>query len=156
MHQRLIIDRGKCTGCLVCVDVCAGVKAGLFGDQYSRVRIQTDEALGVSTPLVCTQCEEHFCAEVCPVEAIRFHSGLNIYVVDDQECTGCGECVESCPYSGIFMGIASAMKCDLCQGQPACADACVPMALRWGSVDPEAAEETQSQETGGGGVRAGE
>jgi Fe-S-cluster-containing hydrogenase component 2 len=53
-------------------------------------------------------------------------------VVDEEKCTECGECIEACPYEGIFLqGGAAAMKCDLCEGDPVCVKVCYPMALEY-------------------------
>ena len=47
-------------------------------------------------------------------------------MVDPDTCTGCGECVEACPWGAIVLHPDSglAFKCDLCGGNPKCIDAC--------------------------------
>jgi Fe-S-cluster-containing hydrogenase component 2 len=85
-------------------------------------------------PLVCIQCQEHPCSEACPEEAIQFDPVLSIYIVDPEKCTACGICVEVCPFRGIFVDGAFAKKCDLCEGNPACAEVCNPQALQWVAI----------------------
>ncbi len=131
MAGRLIVNADKCTGCMLCVDACSGAKAGRYDDSWAKIRVSEDEVKGERTPLVCIQCAEHFCAETCPAEAIVLDPDRGIYLLDEQACINCGECVDVCPYNGIFLGPESALKCDLCGGHPACAMVCVPAALIW-------------------------
>jgi Fe-S-cluster-containing dehydrogenase component len=57
-------------------------------------------------------------------------------VVDAKKCDGCGECVPACPY-GMIDQYASgkAYKCDLCGGDPACANECHYGALVFKATD---------------------
>lgn len=82
--------------------------------------------------MICIHCDDHFCSEACPSEAIILNSRLGIYVVDENKCITCGECVEACPHNGIFLGTEIALKCDLCGGSPKCAAVCVPGAIVFG------------------------
>jgi Fe-S-cluster-containing dehydrogenase component len=78
---------------------------------------------------VCKHCNEPPCAGACPDEAIaKRHDG--IVVMDYDSCSGCGLCIDACPYDAIAFdeGKGVAQKCNLChhrvdQGlMPACAD----------------------------------
>ena len=60
-----IIDDDSCTGCGLCVDVCA--EDVYFGSQVGEVPI-------VSYPEVCFHCE--LCVSECPVEAIKLHTPM--------------------------------------------------------------------------------
>jgi Fe-S-cluster-containing hydrogenase component 2 len=60
------------------------------------------------------------------VEAIALNKGTGAWVVDVEECIGCGDCVEACPYEAIFVDeeLGVSIKCDLCGGEPECAAMC--------------------------------
>ena len=135
MSKTLLIDLKKCTGCELCVDHCSSSKTGFYSQEHSRIRILRDETKGVFVPLVCVQCQEHPCVDACPVEAIKYEHGLALFTVDKDLCTACGECVEVCPYEGIFLNAGTALKCDLCRGDPACARVCYPEALQYLEAD---------------------
>lgn len=60
-------------------------------------------------------------------------------VVDYDTCTGCGECVDACPYGLIDLNDDGfAYKCDLCAGDPECVKVCQPQALVYAVLDEEA------------------
>ena len=138
MRRVFLVDSTKCTGCETCVDLCSGRKAGLFSEKASRVRILKDEAGAVFIPLLCEQCREHPCVDVCPVGAIQYDTDASIFCVDEKTCTGCGACAEACPYRGIFVSDGVAMMCDGCGGQPACIPICYPKALQYVELTDEA------------------
>jgi carbon-monoxide dehydrogenase iron sulfur subunit len=138
MKKVLLVDCAKCTGCETCVDVCSGRKAGVYSEKSSRIRVRKDEMEATFIPLVCEQCREHPCTDVCPVEAIQYEDELSIFRVDEDSCTGCGACEEACPYGGIFVSDGLALKCDLCGGEPACVSVCYPRALQFVEVTEEA------------------
>jgi Fe-S-cluster-containing hydrogenase component 2 len=52
-------------------------------------------------------------------------------LVDEGHCTGCGECVEACPFDAIWLDPISrlAVKCDLCRGAARCVEICPAGAL---------------------------
>ncbi|MBW1713266.1 MAG: 4Fe-4S dicluster domain-containing protein [Deltaproteobacteria bacterium] len=138
MEKTLLVDLTKCTGCEACVDVCSARGTKAYSEQVSRIRISRDEPRAVFTPLVCEQCREHPCVEACPVEAIEYDPRLSIFTVDQEACTACGSCQEACPYDGIFVTEETALKCDLCGGQPACVEVCYPQALKYVEVNEAA------------------
>jgi len=62
----------------------------------------------------------------CPVGAIALNERTGAWVVDVEECIGCSDCVEACPYEAIFVHeeLEVSLKCDLCGGGPECAAMC--------------------------------
>lgn len=74
---------------------------------------------------LCDQCGQ--CAEACPEDAIYLENG--VYLINDDECTGCMICVEECPGGVLFEHKTMAMpiKCTLC-GE--CVSACPRDALQ--------------------------
>jgi Fe-S-cluster-containing dehydrogenase component len=138
MRKTLMVDLDKCTGCETCVDICSGRKRDVYFEGVSRIKMLKYEAEALFIPLVCEQCREHTCFDVCAVGAIHYDEDLGIFRVDESLCTGCGVCEEACPYNGIFISDGLAIKCDLCEGNPACVAICYPGALQLLEVTPEA------------------
>ena len=51
-------------------------------------------------------------------------------VIDQEKCTGCGECVDSCPLEAISMKDDKAqVDLDTCGGCGACVDVCAVGAI---------------------------
>jgi carbon-monoxide dehydrogenase iron sulfur subunit len=136
MEKMLLIDLSRCTGCEACVDVCSG-RQGQYRDFNSCIRIRKDEPRTVFIPLTCEQCAQHPCVESCPEAAIVFDPAQGIFKVDEDTCIACGTCIEACPFDGIFMENEKVLKCDLCHGNPRCAEICYPRALEWVPVSQE-------------------
>ena len=82
-------------------------------------------------------CEEVFCKDACPVDALVFDETTHAIRVIDENCTACLLCVEACPYGGITYAEDKGVviKCDLCGGDPACASYCAPGAIRFRALD---------------------
>lgn len=137
MDKMLLVDLSKCTGCEACIDACSSRGSGVHSEESSMVRLKRDEPRTVFVPLVCEHCAQHPCADACPEEAIKYDPGLDIFMVDDETCTGCGQCEEACPFEGIFITNDMALKCDLCQGNPLCVKFCYARAIQWVEVNPE-------------------
>jgi anaerobic dimethyl sulfoxide reductase subunit B (iron-sulfur subunit) len=93
-------------------------------------------------PVACQQCGHPGCAAACPEDAIT-KAPDGTAIVDPAKCTGCGDCVDGCPYSAIVLdrGAKIARKCDLCAerlvvgGRPACVAVCPARALEVIDID---------------------
>jgi anaerobic carbon-monoxide dehydrogenase iron sulfur subunit len=131
MRKMLVVDLSRCTGCEACVDACSSRRIGAYAENASMVRLRKDEARTVFVPLLCEHCGPHPCVDVCPEEAIRYDEEAGDFTVDEERCTACGACAEICPFQGIFVTEKSALKCDLCRGEPLCVKVCYPKALNW-------------------------
>ncbi len=116
-----------CTGCMNCQTVCALKKAGLHDRSASAIRVDLQLFSGAHTHTYCRQCEIPSCSNACPVNAISFNRNTRAWIVDDKLCLKCGKCVEACPFEAMFQNKekATPFKCDLCNGNPACVEACV-------------------------------
>ncbi len=95
----------------------------------------------------CMHCTDAGCVKVCPTGSLYHHeSGFVAY--DKDTCSGCGYCVEACPFDvprmtqNLVVGIAKMDKCTFCttpsldrvaEGyEPACVKSCPTDALLYG------------------------
>jgi Fe-S-cluster-containing dehydrogenase component len=105
MRYGMVIDLHRCYGCYSCVMACkvknhtppdvfwARLLKGERGEYPNTVR--------QSLPVLCMQCEEPSCQEVCPTGAT--HTLENgIVVVDKDKCMGCKACMMACPYGARY------------------------------------------------------
>jgi len=55
---------------------------------------------------------------------------------DLDKCIGCKTCVTVCPFGGISFNKVTQeiMKCDFCDGDPACVKVCEPEAIRYADI----------------------
>ena len=66
----------------------------------------------------CRQCEESFCVEACPKEALeRLDTGMIKRY--NMRCVGCKSCILACPFGTIFPEVINYItaKCDYCLNQ---------------------------------------
>lgn len=87
-----VIDREKCTGCMMCAEVCP--TSSLWGDFDNRHIALIDRDL-------CIGCG--ICKKVCQFEAISGER-KSIHEVNEA-CTGCGQCVPKCPKKAITLPV---------------------------------------------------
>ena len=135
MKKILLVDLTKCTGCEMCVDACSDKRLGFYSEKGSLVRLHRNDEHTLFIPLLCECCAHHPCVDVCPVSAFKYDTEAGVFVIDENECTGCGECEEACPFEGIFMTDGTAQKCDLCKGDPLCSKFCIPGAIQWAELN---------------------
>ena len=126
MAKMLKIEPDKCTGCMQCELACSWVQTGTFRPAASLIRVHIFDEQARYTPYTCFQCKEAWCMTACPVNAIAINPETLAKVVLEETCVGCGLCALACPLGTAFLNPAThkATKCDLCDGNPACAIAC--------------------------------
>jgi carbon-monoxide dehydrogenase iron sulfur subunit len=136
----LRIDPALCTGCKQCELACSWVQVGAFQPAKSLIRVHIFDEQASYAPYTCFQCDEAWCMQACPVNAIDVDEATGAKVVLDEVCVGCKLCVIACPFGTMFYDKQSdaAVKCDLCAGDPACAHACPTDAIASAEVDPGA------------------
>jgi carbon-monoxide dehydrogenase iron sulfur subunit len=127
MMKTLQIYPGKCVGCKLCELACSFEHFGEFDPSVSFIRnanFQDEPFFFVS--VACFQCEEPYCMEICPAGALKRNEKTAAVVVDKERCIGCKMCTLACPFGNITFA-----KCDLCDGDPACAKICPTEAIQY-------------------------
>ncbi|MBN1615609.1 MAG: 4Fe-4S dicluster domain-containing protein [Deltaproteobacteria bacterium] len=137
MAKVLVLDSERCLGCKLCEIVCSVKKERVSDPSRSRIRVLRWERGQEALPVFCQHCEEPLCALVCPVDAIKREESTGLVVPDREICVGCGGCVSICPMLGAGFDNREhkALRCDLCQGDPACVKCCPTGALRYVDSD---------------------
>jgi carbon-monoxide dehydrogenase iron sulfur subunit len=133
MEMILVVDHEKCTGCRLCEMVCSVEHAGVSNPARSRIHVIKWPWEGFELPMLCQQCEEAPCIAVCPKNALSRDASLDRVTLDYDLCIGCKMCVMACPFGGMGIDVVArqVIKCDLCDGDPACVRFCDPEALRF-------------------------
>jgi carbon-monoxide dehydrogenase iron sulfur subunit len=131
MSKRLAVIPEECSGCSICELACAIKHLGANNPKKAALRVITTYPHPVMRmPVVCSQCRVPACAQVCPVDALRWIDG--VVQLDEKECVSCFKCVEACPFGAIYVheDCEYPIKCDMCGGDPECVKKCPKGAIR--------------------------
>jgi formate dehydrogenase iron-sulfur subunit len=167
MGQKAILyDASKCTACRGCQAACKqwndlpGEETTNTGSYENPPELSADTWLKMKFKEVsrngngdvawlfnrrsCMHCTDAGCVRVCPTGALYYHD-MGFVAYDKGLCSGCGYCVEACPFgvphmTGSNIGHGAKMgKCTFCQDrvtqglEPACVKTCPPGALSFGN-----------------------
>jgi molybdopterin-containing oxidoreductase family iron-sulfur binding subunit len=96
-----VIDLKRCYGCYSCQVACKAENHTPQGIDFAKC-VPTEvgtfpSALRQMLPMVCMQCEDPPCMEVCPTGATTQDEN-GIVQVDKDKCMGCKYCMMACPY----------------------------------------------------------
>jgi len=136
----IVCDENLCTGCGVCELMCSLYHNGMIGPALSGVRVAYDPFADRVNFYGCDQCASADCYSACPLPdmALCIDEKTGARYIDENECTGCGLCVDACPFDPprvrLNLDRSTAFKCDLCRGipsGPACVEYCGYEALRF-------------------------
>jgi len=129
----------ECAACSRCLMTCAAVHEGGVAPQLSAIKWSEGNffyGFQFRKPIFCQQCSYPECYFACPFDAIEIDSATGARYINKEKCTGCGICVEACPFEEprINLNVENnvAIKCDLCKDRPegpACIEVCNREAL---------------------------
>ncbi len=167
-----VVDIARCNGCYCCQIACKDEHVGNDWPPYAKPQPDTgqfwcrlNEYIRGTVPKVklhyvpvpCQHCDNATCLAACPVEGAIYRREDGLVVVDPQKCTGCRECLLSCPYDAIFFNedLNIVQKCTGCAHLldsgwtvPRCVDICPTQAIKFGDESEFAAEIAEAAKTG--------
>jgi Fe-S-cluster-containing dehydrogenase component len=91
----MVIKTNLCTGCQTCSVACKMENMTLPGCARTSI---TEQMTGAWEVALCNQCENPPCVSVCPADA-TWKNEVGVIIIDQEKCTGCGECLTACPYA---------------------------------------------------------
>ena len=180
-----IVDLRRCIGCRACTIACKAefdVPLGAFrAAVYEEVVGSFPNSKKLFLPRLCNHCEGNKedkippCVKECPEypkdrrefvapdgKKIRYRGGATykrpdgLILFDNKLCTGCGKCIEACPYgarnfnklliSGKDSSKNGITKCNFCEHRiakgvtPSCVNICPGRARFFGDLNDPASE----------------
>jgi anaerobic dimethyl sulfoxide reductase subunit B (iron-sulfur subunit) len=157
------MDTSACAKCKVCQIACQDkndlpaemrwrrvipYEGGSWIPDPSHKRpLRPNGVFSYSVSISCMHCQEPICVDVCPAAAIKKREDGVVYI-EQEQCIGCRYCEWACPYGAMHFNEAAGTmsKCDFCRDllaegkNPACVDACVNRALKFGDLEELRAE----------------
>ena len=130
--KRIIVDVDRCSGCRLCEAVCSFAHENLFACSASRMTVLKEDGFGFDLPVVCWHCSRCPPLEKCPTKALK-RSPEGLIYLSEEECVGCGKCVEACPVGAVRLhpDRHTPLICDQCGGKPLCVRKCPTKALTY-------------------------
>jgi Fe-S-cluster-containing dehydrogenase component len=101
----MVIDLQRCYGCYACVMACKTsnhTPPGVFWARLLKGESGTyPNTTRQALPVLCMQCDEPSCMEVCPTGATQKRDD-GIVIVEKDKCMGCKACIMACPYGARY------------------------------------------------------
>lgn len=136
--KTVTINPKNCVGCRNCEMACSFAQSGetcIREDSNIKVNYYAEDRFVM--PITCFHCEEAWCMNVCPANAISRNEETGAVVIDKSRCAGCKMCMLACPYGNIHFDHEKLVsrKCDLCGGDPECVKHCIGGALKYEEIE---------------------
>lgn len=133
MAKMIMIHPDRCVGCKTCVAACAFEKEGSQRLEAARVHVFDFKWEGVSVPMLCYHCSDASCVSVCPTGAMHRNPVTALVEYDASRCIRCKMCSMACPFGNcVYDSMTdSILKCNVCEGDPACVKVCPADALEF-------------------------
>jgi len=114
MRRFLHADPTVCVGCRICELICSLHWEKTLNPKKARIRVRRVDP-GLDVVIACRNCDQAWCMEACPEDALR-RNQQGVIVVDRSKCKGCSACIEACPFGAIFLNpdTEKAVKCVAC------------------------------------------
>jgi Fe-S-cluster-containing hydrogenase component 2 len=130
MMFRFEIIPSLCTGCRTCELACAFTHNKNQKPGRSRI-YPLGYAPDEYVPVTCLQCDEAACIKSCLFDALRRNEETGAVELNPERCVKCEACVAACPFGCALVDDIhnEIVKCDLCGGNPTCAQFCPTKAL---------------------------
>jgi phenylglyoxylate dehydrogenase beta subunit len=125
-YNTIKVNYNECPpDCRLCEEACAREK-GRSASELSRIRAIHLSQMQFHGAMICAQCGEPRCLQICPAGAMEKNDEDGIVRIDEDRCVGCGLCTVACPYGGVHFDkeTRKSFKCDHCDGDPKCVRAC--------------------------------
>ena len=148
MRNCIVVDLDHCTGCKGCEIACKNENNIPLGERWNRLLLcgPYGEFANLSQyylPVMCQQCVDAPCVNVCPTGASYRDPDTNVVLVDKEKCIGCKYCMMACPYGVRDWNKAESVveKCTLCQHltaageKPQCVKVCSVQCRFYGDLD---------------------
>lgn len=105
-----------CICCKLCELICSEVHFGAFNPRRSRIKVIFDLWEGEKDVKICRQCKDPQCVIACPTRALEVDGERLAVKLEAERCTGCGDCVSSCPYDALRLDPLerTPLVCDVC------------------------------------------
>jgi carbon-monoxide dehydrogenase iron sulfur subunit len=144
VEQKTFFIRAEfCTGCGICQLACSLVKEKEANPARSRIFIERVVMDGLMIPHICLNCRKPSCIEACHRGAITRDAQTGWVTIDKEKCNNCMLCVSACPFSAIVVTPErEVLLCDVCGGNPKCAEMCPTGAIQFAERDKGVAGST--------------
>ncbi len=146
----MVIVQDRCIGCMACYAACKDEWNIPIGKEAYRTEVLEIESKTVDNkpkvtflPILCNQCDNPPCVEVCPTGASYKREEDGIVLVQPSMCIGCKACIEACPYNARYYNEEKTAvdKCTFCLPrisnglEPACVATCVGGSRNFGDLN---------------------
>ena len=148
MRNCIVVDLDHCTGCKGCEIACKNENNIPLGERWNRLLLcgpygEFPNLSQYYLPVMCQQCVDAPCVNVCPTGASYRDPDTNVVLVDKEKCIGCKYCMMACPYGVRDWNKAESVveKCTLCQHltaageKPQCVKGCSVQCRFYGDLD---------------------